>query len=75
MTPPIGQLLIHSFLAVIVPHIAVDLVSVEAEFRILLHHHLRPPPHKYVFKLLNEQNIMTILENDSSGCLKDRGCR
>ena len=36
MAPPVGQLLIHSFPAVIVPYIAVDLVSVEAEFRILL---------------------------------------
>lgn len=73
MAPPIGQLLINSFLEVIVPYIAVGLVSVKGEFRILLHHHLRPPPHKYVFKLLNEQNIMNILENDSRGCLKDRG--
>ena len=72
MVPPGGQLLINSFLAVIIPYIAIDLVSVEAEFRILLHHHLRLPPRKYVFKLLNEQNIMNILENDSNGCLKDR---
>ena len=75
VAPPVGQLLIHSFPAVIVPYIAVDLVSVEAEFRILLRHHVRPPPHKYAFKLWNEQNIMTILENDSSCCIKDRGCR
>lgn len=49
VAPHIGQLLINSFLAVVVPCIAVGLVSVKGEFRILLHHHLRLPPRKYAY--------------------------